>query len=44
MSTNTETLFQPTKIGGIDVANRIAMAPLTRSRADMAGVHSDLAV
>jgi N-ethylmaleimide reductase len=37
-------LFSPTKIGAIGVANRIAMAPLTRSRADMQGVHSDLAV
>jgi N-ethylmaleimide reductase len=27
-------LFQPTRIGDIDVANRIAMAPLTRSRAN----------
>ncbi|WP_374381182.1 alkene reductase [Dongia sp.] len=39
-----ETLFQPTRIGAIEVKNRIAMAPLTRSRADMDGVHSDLAV
>ncbi len=29
-------LFQPTRIGDIDVANRIVMAPLTRSRADEA--------
>ncbi|PPJ40695.1 alkene reductase, partial [Pseudoxanthomonas sp. KAs_5_3] len=28
----------------MDVANRVAMAPLTRSRADMDGVHSELAV
>nr|WP_298685560.1 alkene reductase [uncultured Dongia sp.] len=42
--TADQALFQPTKIGAIDVANRVAMAPLTRSRADMAGVHSDLAV
>jgi N-ethylmaleimide reductase len=27
-------LFQPTRIGDIDIANRIVMAPLTRSRAD----------
>ena len=27
-------LFQPTRIGSIDIANRIVMAPLTRSRAD----------
>jgi N-ethylmaleimide reductase len=37
-------LFTPTIIGAIQVANRIAMAPLTRSRADMDGVHSELAV
>ncbi|WP_424975030.1 alkene reductase [Methylobacterium brachiatum] len=37
-------LFSPTKIGAIDVANRVAMAPLTRSRADMEGIHSQLAV
>lgn len=29
-------LFQPTRIGAIDVANRVVMAPLTRSRADEA--------
>lgn len=27
-------LFQPTRIGSIDIANRVVMAPLTRSRAD----------
>ena len=30
----TPLLFQPTRIGDIDVANRIVMAPLTRCRAD----------
>ncbi|HEY1149885.1 MAG TPA: alkene reductase [Pseudoduganella sp.] len=45
MSTNTEAkLFSPTAIGAIEVANRVAMAPLTRSRADMEGVHSELAI
>jgi N-ethylmaleimide reductase len=38
------TLFSSTKIGAIDVANHIAMAPLTRSRADMDGVQSSLAI
>jgi N-ethylmaleimide reductase len=33
-------LFAPGHIGAIPVANRIAMAPLTRSRADMEGVPS----
>jgi N-ethylmaleimide reductase len=37
-------LFSPTSIGTIDVANRIAMAPLTRSRADAQGVPSALAI
>src|SRR3954462_9648884 len=37
-------LFSSTAIGAIAVANRVAMAPLTRSRADMDGVHSPLAV
>jgi N-ethylmaleimide reductase len=45
MSTNTvPKLFSPITIGAIEVANGIAMAPLTRSRADMEGVHSPLAV
>ncbi|MGY2185581.1 N-ethylmaleimide reductase [compost metagenome] len=40
----TETLFSPTRIGAIEVSNRIAMAPLTRSRADMDGVQTPLAI
>jgi N-ethylmaleimide reductase len=45
MSNTSElNLFEPAAIGAINVANRIAMAPLTRSRADMKGVHSSLAV
>jgi N-ethylmaleimide reductase len=42
--TSDVDLFSPTTIGAIHVANRVAMAPLTRSRASMDGVHSDLAV
>lgn len=38
------SLFAPTSIGDFTVANRIAMAPLTRSRADMDGVHTPLAI
>ncbi|MFM9113282.1 MAG: alkene reductase, partial [Polynucleobacter victoriensis] len=34
MTTNQYKLFQPTRIGVIDVANRVVMAPLTRCRAD----------
>ena len=37
-------LFSPTTIGAIPVKNRIAMAPLTRARAGMDGVHTPLAV
>lgn len=33
---NTRKLFQLTRIGDIEVANRVVMAPLTRSRADEA--------
>src|SRR6201996_3441388 len=37
-------LFSSGKIGAIPVSNRIAMAPLTRARADMEGVHTHLAI
>lgn len=36
-------LFEPGRIGAISTANRIAMAPLTRSRANLDGVHTPLA-
>jgi N-ethylmaleimide reductase len=36
MSADHPKLFQPARIGDIDVANRVVMAPLTRSRADEA--------
>jgi len=42
--TTSPDLFSPTSIGAIPVANRIAMAPLTRARAGMDGVHTPLAV
>ncbi|HBO81403.1 MAG TPA: alkene reductase, partial [Cupriavidus sp.] len=29
-----DLLFSPTRLGRIEIANRIVMAPLTRSRAD----------
>jgi N-ethylmaleimide reductase len=44
MPTKESALFSPTTIGTIEVANRIAMAPLTRSRADKNGVHTPLAI
>ena len=44
ISQNEELLFSPTSIGAIEVANRIAMAPLTRSRARADGFPSPLAI
>ncbi|WP_431101377.1 alkene reductase [Roseateles noduli] len=48
MSTPTaasdQKLFTPGRIGAIEVRNRVAMAPLTRSRASADGVPSPLAV
>ena len=44
MTTQTETLFRPGQAGAIPVANRVFMAPMTRSRADRAGVPAELAV
>ncbi|WP_420992382.1 alkene reductase [Cupriavidus sp. 30B13] len=41
---SSESLFSPFRLGAIDVRNRIAMAPLTRSRAGMDGVQTQLAV
>ena len=35
-------LFDPVKLGPITLSNRIVMAPLTRSRADDAGVPGEL--
>ncbi|WP_330115432.1 alkene reductase [Pseudomonas sp. JS3066] len=41
---SSESLFSPTRLGAIEVRNKIAMAPLTRSRADMNGVQTPLAI
>lgn len=41
---NMKSLFDPVTIGDISLANRIVMAPMTRSRANEKGIHSDLAV
>src|SRR5664279_4329336 len=38
------TLFDPIRIGELDLANRIVMAPLTRNRAAPGQVPSELAV
>ncbi|WP_243020173.1 alkene reductase [Simplicispira sedimenti] len=40
----TDALFQPLKLGRIEVANRMAMAPLTRSRANDALEPTDMVV
>jgi N-ethylmaleimide reductase len=40
----TDALFTPTRLGAIDLANRIVMAPLTRSRANTLGVPAAFAV
>ncbi|VVD29013.1 alkene reductase [Paraburkholderia dioscoreae] len=36
-------LFSPGALGGIHIPNRVAMAPLTRARADLDGVQTSLA-
>ena len=38
------SLYQPLTAGSLDLANRVVMAPLTRSRAGAAGVPTDLNV
>ena len=38
----TATLFDPLKVGSIELKNRILMAPMTRSRAGDAGIVTDL--
>jgi NADPH2 dehydrogenase len=43
ISTTTSNLFQPIKIGNIVLKHRVAMAPLTRYRADDAHVPTDMA-
>lgn len=44
MDATANALLSPTTLGAIAVSNRVAMAPLTRSRAGMDGVHSPLAI
>ena len=38
------SLYEPLTAGSLDLANRVVMAPLTRSRAGTAGVPTDLNV
>lgn len=44
MSADASILFSPFRLGAIDVANRIVMAPLTRNRAVADDVPSELAI
>ncbi|TCD61242.1 hypothetical protein EIP91_008709 [Steccherinum ochraceum] len=44
MSASVPQLFQPIKVGKIELKHRVAMAPLTRFRADSEHVLSDLSV
>ena len=37
-------LFSPIRVGNVDLAHRVVLAPLTRCRADKHHVHTDLAV
>lgn len=37
------SLFEPTNLGAIEIANRIVMSPLTRSRADASGIPAPFA-
>ena len=37
------TLFEPVQLGSLVLANRVFMAPLTRTRADNDGVPSEFA-
>lgn len=42
-TTDTQRLFSPLKVGHADLSHRIALAPLTRFRADDQHVHLDIA-
>ncbi|TCD65522.1 hypothetical protein EIP91_002530 [Steccherinum ochraceum] len=44
MSSSVPLLFQPIKVGNVQLKHRVAMAPLTRCRADDEHVHTDLGV
>lgn len=43
MSSSVSSLFQPLRVGNIDLKHRIVMAPLTRYRANKDHVHGELA-
>ena len=43
-SSSTPALFRPIRIGDIELAHRVVLAPLTRCRASNKHVHTDLGV
>jgi len=43
MSSSVSALFQPLRVGTLDLQHRVVMAPLTRFRANKEHVHGDLA-
>ena len=42
MSSSVSSLFQPLRLGAVNVQHRVVMAPLTRFRANKAHVHGEL--
>lgn len=42
--TSTPKLYQPIKVGNLELQHRVVLAPLTRYRANHEHVHGDLAV
>ena len=43
MSSSASSLFQPLRVGTIDLQHRVVMAPLTRLRANKNYIHGELA-
>jgi len=43
MSSSVSSLFQPLRVGTVDVQHRVVMAPLTRFRANKDHIHGELA-
>ena len=43
MSSSVSPLFQPLRLGGLNLQHRVVMAPLTRFRANKSHVHGELA-
>ncbi len=44
MAASVPKLLSPIRVGNLDLAHRVVLAPLTRLRANAAHVHGDLAV